>query len=180
MIERDAITGARTMWELVDRRATASGDRPMLIDAAGTVLTFGAFRDRAEAVAAGLAARGVEPGTVVSWQLPTRIDSVVLSIALSRLGAVQNPIIHLYREREVGFALRQTGSRLFAVPREWRGTDYVALADRALDGVPAGHAPGHPRRRRRPARGRSGHPPATAGRDRGRRRPDPLDLLHLW
>jgi cyclohexanecarboxylate-CoA ligase len=141
MTERDAITGARTMWELVDRRATASGDRPMLIDAAGTVLTFGAFRDRAEAVAAGLAARGVEPGTVVSWQLPTRIDSVVLSIALSRLGAVQNPIIHLYREREVGFALRQTGSRLFAVPREWRGTDYVALADRALDGVPAGTRP---------------------------------------
>ncbi|HEX4082210.1 MAG TPA: AMP-binding protein [Acidimicrobiales bacterium] len=141
MTERDAITGAKTMWELVDRRATASGDRPMLIDAAGTVLSFGAFRDRAEAVAAGLASRGVEPGTVVSWQLPTRIDAVVLSIALSRLGAVQNPIIHLYREREVGFALRQTGSRLFAVPREWRGTDYVALADRALDGVAADARP---------------------------------------
>ena len=40
----------------------------------------------------------------------------MLSIALSRLGAVQNPIIHLYREREVGFALRQTGSVLFCIP----------------------------------------------------------------
>ncbi|HEX3947310.1 MAG TPA: AMP-binding protein, partial [Acidimicrobiales bacterium] len=97
MTDADAITGARTIWELVDRRAAASPDRPMLIDAAGQVLTFGAFRDRAEVVAAGLLARGVGPGSVASWQLPTRMDTVVLSMALSRLGAVQNPIIHLYR-----------------------------------------------------------------------------------
>jgi hypothetical protein len=31
----DALTGARTMWELVDRRATASPDHPMLIAADG-------------------------------------------------------------------------------------------------------------------------------------------------
>jgi cyclohexanecarboxylate-CoA ligase len=131
----EAISGALTLWELVERRAGASPDHPMLIDAAGTTLTFGAFRDRAEAVAAGLADRGIGEGSTVSWQLPSRIDTVVLSMALSRLGAVQNPIIHLYREREVRFALLQTGSTLFAVPGEWRGTDFVALADRALDGV---------------------------------------------
>jgi acyl-CoA synthetase (AMP-forming)/AMP-acid ligase II len=98
-------------------------------------MTFGEFGDRAARVAAGLAARGIGEGSVVSWQLPTRMDTVVLSIALSRLGAVQNPIIHLYREREVGFALRQTGSRLFCIPREWRGTDYVALAGRSTEGM---------------------------------------------
>jgi len=137
----DAIAGARTIWELVDRRAAASPDRLMLVDAAGRRVTFGELRDRAEVVAAGLLARGVQPGSVASWQLPTRIDTVVLSIALSRLGVVQNPIIHLYREREVGFALRQTGSRLFAVPAEWRGTDYVALAKRALADVPVDRRP---------------------------------------
>ncbi|MGP8058304.1 MAG: class I adenylate-forming enzyme family protein [Acidimicrobiales bacterium] len=134
MSEHQAITGARTMWELIERRAAASPDHPMLIDASGSVLTFDQFRRRAERVAAGLHARGIGPGSVVSWQLPSRIDTVVLSMALSRLGAVQNPIIHLYREREVGFALRQTGSSLFAIPGEWRGTDYVALAGRALEG----------------------------------------------
>ena len=66
-------------------------------------------------VAAGLAGVGWARAPV-SWQLPTRIDTVVLSLALTRLGAVQNPIIHLYREREVGFALRQTGAELFVVP----------------------------------------------------------------
>ena len=89
----------------------------------------------AERVAAGLQTMGVTTGAVVSWQLPTRLDTVVLSIALARLGAVQNPIIHLYREREVGFALRQTGAQLFVIPGAWRDTDFRGMAERALDGI---------------------------------------------
>jgi acyl-CoA synthetase (AMP-forming)/AMP-acid ligase II len=136
MSSSDTITGALTMWELVDRRAAASPDHPMLVAADGETLTFGGFRDRADRVAAGLHAMGVATGSVVSWQLPTRIDTVVLSIALSRLGAVQNPIIHLYREREVGFALRQTGASLFVIPRTWRDVDFSAIAERALADAP--------------------------------------------
>ena len=55
----DVLTGARTMWELVERRADASPDQPMLIAADGETVTFGAFRDRADRVAAGLHAMGV-------------------------------------------------------------------------------------------------------------------------
>jgi cyclohexanecarboxylate-CoA ligase len=131
----EILTGARTMWELTDRRADASPDHPMLIAADGEVVTFGQFRDRAARVAAGLHQRGVSTGSVVSWQLPTRIDTVVLSLALSRLGAVQNPIIHLYREREVGFALRETGASLFVIPTVWRDIDFPAIAERALGGA---------------------------------------------
>jgi len=137
MPANDVLTGARTLWELVERRADASPDHPMLIAADGLQLTFGAFRDRAERVAAGLAAMGVRADSVVSWQLPTRIDTVVLSLALARLGAVQNPIIHLYREREVGFALRQTSATLFVIPRTWRDIDFPAIAERALEGAPS-------------------------------------------
>ncbi len=133
----ETLTGARTMWELVARRADATPDHPMLIDADDEILTFGAFRDRAERVAAGLSGLGVHAGSVVSWQLPTRIDTVVLSIALSRLGAIQNPIIHLYREREVGFAVRQTGASLLVIPRTWRDTDFLAIAERALADTPS-------------------------------------------
>ena len=154
MTTSEILTGARTMWELVDRRAQASPDHPMLIAADGETLTFGQFRDRVERVAAGLHDMGITTGSVVSWQLPTRIDTVVLSIALARLGAVQNPIIHLYREREVGFALRQTGAELFVIPATWRDTDFVAIAEAALAGVAA--PADHPHHRRRPARGRPG------------------------
>ena len=135
MTTSDVLTGARTMWELVDRRAQLSPDHPLLIAADGETVTSGQFRDRVERVAAGLHDMGITTGSIVSWQLPTRIDTVVLSIALARLGAVQNPIIHLYREREVGFALRQTGAELFVIPSTWRNTDFVAIAEGALAGA---------------------------------------------
>ncbi len=135
MTTSEILTGARTMWELVDRRARVSPDHPMLIAADGETVTFGQFRDRVERVASGLHGMGITTGSVVSWQLPTRIETVVLSIALARLGAVQNPIIHLYREREVGFALRQTGAELFVIPATWRGTDFAAIAEGALADV---------------------------------------------
>jgi cyclohexanecarboxylate-CoA ligase len=137
MAVNEILTGARTMWELVDRRAEASPDRPMLIAADGEQITFGEFRIRAQRVAAGLHAMGVGTGSVVSWQLPTQIDTVVLSLALSRLGAVQNPIIHLYRQREVGFALRQTGATHLFIRRHWRDVDFPALAEQALAGAPS-------------------------------------------
>ncbi len=155
MTTSEILTGARTMWELVDRRAQASPDHPMLIAADGETVTFGQFRDRVERVAAGLHGMGITTGSIVSWQLPTRIDTIVLSLALARLGAVQNPIIHLYREREVGFALRQTGAELFVIPATWRDTDFAAIAERALADVPTrptilsiddGPARGRPRR----------------------------------
>ena len=137
MTTSEILTGARTMWELVDRRAQASPDHPMLIAADGETVTFGQFGHRVERVAAGLHGLGITTGSVVSWQLPTRVDTVVLSIALARLGAVQNPIIHLYREREVAFALRQTGAELFVIPGTWRNTDFAAIAEAALAGVTA-------------------------------------------
>jgi len=100
----------------------------MFVDESGRRMTFGQFHDRCELVAAGLAAMGVGPGTVVSWQLPSRIETIVLSMALARLGAVQNPIIHIYREREVAYALRETKAELFFVPGTWKGFDYQAMA----------------------------------------------------
>jgi len=134
--ETTTVRGARTLWDLIERRAEASPDRPMLIDEADRTLTFAEYRDRAERVAAGLHAAGVGEGTPVSWQLPTRIDTVVLSGALCRLGAVQNPIIHLYRDREVAFALRQTGARHFFIPDSFRGFDYPDLARRVTADLP--------------------------------------------
>ncbi|HXX89450.1 MAG TPA: AMP-binding protein [Acidimicrobiales bacterium] len=124
----EPIYDAGSMWELAERRATATPDRLMMVDEDDRRMDFAAFRERAERVAAGLVGLGVEPGTTVSWQLPSRMETVVLSVALARLGAVQNPIIHIYREREVAFALRQTGSGLFFVPGVFRDFDYGSMA----------------------------------------------------
>jgi cyclohexanecarboxylate-CoA ligase len=123
-----SIQEAGTLWQLLATRAAASPERPMLIDERDRRLAFAAFRARAERVAAGLHALGIGEGTPVTWQLPTRIESVLLSMALSRLGAVQNPILPIYREREVAAVLRETGARWLIVPGVFRGFDHGALA----------------------------------------------------
>lgn len=121
------ITGAATLWDLVERRAAASPEVPMLLDPDDRVFTFRQIRDWAERVAAGYHALGIGAGTRVTWQLPTRIESVVVSLALARLGAVQNPVIPFYREKEVGFCLRQTRAEVFLTPGTWRGFDFGAM-----------------------------------------------------
>ncbi|MEU8892200.1 AMP-binding protein [Streptomyces sp. NPDC048442] len=120
---------SRTLWELVDRRADLTPGLPVLLQE-GRTLTFGELRTRSERVAAGLYELGVRAGCVVAWQLPTRIETVLLSLALARLGAVQTPVIPFYRDREVGFALRESKADYFAVPGEWRGFDHTAMAHR--------------------------------------------------
>jgi cyclohexanecarboxylate-CoA ligase len=116
------------LWELVEQRAEATPDARLLVDETGEAQTYGELRGDAERAAAGLAALGVGEGTVVSWQLPTWCSSFVLVAALARLGAVQNPILPIYRSREVGFVVRQAGTRLLVVPSAWRGFDYGAMA----------------------------------------------------
>ena len=131
----EPIYDARTFWELLCRRAAASPDTTMLVDDADRSLTFAEFKDRAERVAAGLQSMGVGDRTPVTWILPTRIETVVLSFALSRLGAVQNPIIHIYRHREVGFCVRQTRAELIVHPGVWSGFDYGAMVDDIVAGL---------------------------------------------
>ena len=125
---------ATNIWTLVEARAEATPDARMLVDQDGNELSFGAYRDRCEQVAAGLHAMGVGADTIVSWQLPTWIPSVVLVGALRRLGAVQNPILPIYRDREVGFIVRQAQPRLLVVPTTWGGFDFGAMASTLTSG----------------------------------------------
>ncbi len=113
-----------SFWEQLKTRADESPDHPVLFDESGSCVTFAELYDRSERVAAGLQALGIKTGSAVTWQLPTRIETVVLMFALARLGAIQNPVIPLYGKREVGFVLRQTMADMLVVPGEWRGVDY--------------------------------------------------------
>jgi acyl-CoA synthetase (AMP-forming)/AMP-acid ligase II len=129
-------TDGRNLWELVEWRASQTPDRELLADDAGRRMTFAELEAACERVAAALAARGVGAGTRVSWQLPTWLESVVLVGALARLGAVQNPMLPIYREHEMRFITEQFRPALFVTPSTWHGFDYEATA-RALAGDPA-------------------------------------------
>src|SRR6202035_1454976 len=119
---------AGSFWEVVCARAAATGDAPMLIDAAGHVVSFREFKHYSERLSVTLAAQGICAGSRVAWQLPTRVATVILMAALARLGAVQAPVIPIYRERETGAAVATAGAEFMLVPGTWRGFDYAAMA----------------------------------------------------
>jgi acyl-CoA synthetase (AMP-forming)/AMP-acid ligase II len=119
----------RTLWELVEARASASPDALMAVDESGREMTFAEYQERVERAAAGLHEYGIGTGDVVTWQLPTWLESMVLVGAISRLGAIQNPVLPIYREREVGFCVRQSKAKLLVVPADFANFDFVAMAE---------------------------------------------------
>ncbi|OMC57159.1 cyclohexanecarboxylate-CoA ligase [Mycobacterium sp. IS-836] len=120
-----------TFWELIAGAAQRDPNRRLLADEHGRSLTARELCDAACATAAAFAERGIGAGTVVSWQLPTTLETMVVMAALTRLGAVQNPIIPILREREVDFITGQLATEFFVAPEFWRGFDHGGLA-RAL------------------------------------------------
>jgi cyclohexanecarboxylate-CoA ligase len=130
------LTSFTSLWDLIEQRCVDTPDGRFVIDEDGRTLTFAEYRDACLDAAAGFHARGIGEGDVVSWQLPTWIESMVLVGGLARLGAVQNPILPIYREREVGFVVRQAGAKVLVVPGEWRGFDYAAMARAIAAEVP--------------------------------------------
>jgi acyl-CoA synthetase (AMP-forming)/AMP-acid ligase II len=122
------IDDARSVWELVERRTAATPDRVMLYDGDRTT-TFAEYQALCERAAAGLHALGVTEGMNVSWQLPTWTESAVLVGALCRLGAIQNPMLPIYRYKEISFIAKQTHCELLITPSIWNKFDYQAVAE---------------------------------------------------
>lgn len=117
-----------TFWRLVCQAAERHPDRVLLADDHGRSLTGASLRETGEVVAAGFAALGIGRGSRVSWQLPTTLEAMVVMVALARLGAVQNPVIPVMRERDVALVVDQVNAEFLLVPEEWRGFAHGAMA----------------------------------------------------
>lgn len=82
----------------------------------------------ADRVAVGLARLGVGRNDVVAMQLPNWWQFTVTYLACSRIGAVVNPLMHIFRERELSFMLRHGEAKVLIVPKVFRGFDHEAMA----------------------------------------------------
>ena len=136
---RRGIWPERVITEYLDRWVAT---RPEALAVAGyrdadggtTRLTWRELGARVAAMAAVLAARGIGRGDVVSFQLPNWWEFVAVHLACVRLGAVSNPLMPIFRQREMSFMLRHAGAKVLIAPARFRGFDHAALA-RALGGT---------------------------------------------
>ena len=92
--------GDRTLHDLFDE-SVAEGPDDVALVTAERRYSFSEFKEISDALAAGLIGAGVEPGDLVSVQLPNWPEMCFLQIALSRVGAVIQPMHMVFREREM-------------------------------------------------------------------------------
>ena len=109
--------------------ARAAPDRIQMIDN-DLALTRGQLYDRARRLAGWFDGIGLEPGAVISFQLPNWWEAAVINLAAAMTGVVVNPIVPIYRDAEVGYMLNEARTRVVFVPRMFRNFDHAAMLAR--------------------------------------------------
>jgi cyclohexanecarboxylate-CoA ligase len=101
-----------------------------------TAFTYRELSAIADRVAIGLARLGVVRNDIVACQLPNWWQFTVMYLACSRIGAVINPLMHIFRERELSFMLKHGEAKVFIVPKVFRGFDFEQMANGLKTSLP--------------------------------------------
>ena len=100
-------------------------------------LTYAEFGDAVARAAASLRRLGVGRGDVISVQLPNWLEFAIITLAAFRVGAIVNPLMPIFRERELTYMLDFAQSKMFVTPKVFRGFDHEAMAKALRPGLPA-------------------------------------------
>ncbi|MEH6948874.1 AMP-binding protein [Bacillus sp. JJ634] len=126
----------RTILDYLNEAIANHPDKVAIIDKKSryTYREVGKLVDR---VALGLLKIGLGKGDVISIQLPNWNEFVILHYAATRIGAITNPLIPIYRDREIGYMVGMVESKMIVVPDKFRGFDYPAMIERLSHQWPA-------------------------------------------
>ncbi|MBW7471719.1 AMP-binding protein [Marinobacter sp. F4218] len=124
----------KLITDYLDQAVTHTPDREAIVgyQVTGdtrTALTYRELNDTVTRMAAGLAGLGIGKGDVVACQLPNWWQTTALHLACMRIGAILNPLMPIFRERELRFMLKHGEARLLVIPKLFRNFDYEAMVD---------------------------------------------------
>ena len=138
---------ARTHWpqrmltDYLDDAVARHPDKAAIVDfnsmsGKATTLTFRQLQHIVGRMAGGLATLGVKKGAIVACQLPNWWQFVALYLACVRLGAIINPLMPIFRQRELRYMLGFAEAEVMVVPQLFRGCDYPAMLAEIRAGLP--------------------------------------------
>jgi len=108
--------------------------RVAVVDRDGrAVHSYGELERDVSMAAAWLAARGVGAGDVVSIQLPNWYEFVVLAVATQRVGGVINPLLAIYRRKELLHAFTVAESKVVCTPAHYRNYDHLRATQAVIE-----------------------------------------------
>ncbi|SIR99032.1 cyclohexanecarboxylate-CoA ligase [Peribacillus simplex] len=119
----------RTILDYLNDAIVKHPDKMAIIDkkSSFTYKQLGKLVDR---IALGLLHIGLGKGDVVSFQLPNWNEFIILHYAVTRIGAISNPLIPIYRDREIGYMVGMAESKMIVVPEYFRGFYYPDMIER--------------------------------------------------
>ncbi|PQA82439.1 cyclohexanecarboxylate-CoA ligase [Limnohabitans sp. TS-CS-82] len=101
-----------------------------------TRFTYRELSNMADRVALGLTKLGVGQNDIVACQLPNWWQFTITYLACSRIGAVMNPLMHIFRERELSFMLKHGEAKVLIIPQTFRGFDYEKMVNEIKPSLP--------------------------------------------
>ena len=141
--EREAVYLAAGLWDdttlvggLAEHAAVQPEAEAVVDPLADHPATFADLERDSNRVAHVLAGVGVRPGDVVALQLPNWYSCVAIAVGAMKAGAVVNPMLPIYRERELTHMLRVGRTRVIFTPAVYRGFDHRDLVARLRPALP--------------------------------------------
>ncbi|MGR8949865.1 MAG: AMP-binding protein [Gammaproteobacteria bacterium] len=101
-----------------------------------TEFAYADIAGRSKSIALNLVELGVKAGDVVAVQLPNWWHYAAVYCACVRIGAVINPLMPIFRERELTFMLGFASAKIMIVPQKFRGFDYPKMIAGIRDDLP--------------------------------------------
>ena len=125
-----------TLGQAFDRSAGAHADRVAVVDGARRV-TYRELSALVNRLAVHLALRGVRDGARAVFQLPNVLEFVVAYLACLKVGAIPVCCLPAHRHAEIGYLAKFTEAAAWFIPSDFRGFDYVAMAEELRGELPA-------------------------------------------
>ncbi|MFI6168206.1 AMP-binding protein [Nocardia sp. NPDC051052] len=121
----------------LDRAVAAFAGREALVDkASGRRWTYRELGAAIDAMATGLAARGIGKGDRVGVWAPNCAEWFFVQYATAKIGAILVNINPAYRTSELEYVLRQAGVRVLVAAPEFKTSNYVAMIEEVRPNCP--------------------------------------------
>jgi acyl-CoA synthetase (AMP-forming)/AMP-acid ligase II len=125
--EADGSWNGDTLAGRVSAHARHRGSRTAVIDLGGQRrVSYAELDQDSNRLANALIDWGVDPGDVVSVQLPNWYETVVIQIGVLKAGAILNPLLPIYRANELRHVLTVGAAPIFFGARVYHGFDHAA------------------------------------------------------
>lgn len=124
---------SKTVSGLLDELASTRPDDTALIDDHGERRTFEQLRERADAVAAGLADLGIGDGDRVGILMENRVEWVEAMYGVTRTGASVVGLSTWAKSRELAYYLSHSDAKAVIATATFAGNEYTEMLDDILD-----------------------------------------------